>query len=949
MKNIFYFSLLLFCYQSVFAQSKLEIGDYLTEAVKQEKLLNYRKSADICLQGIKESPSDMDLYQQLGKSYLNLQKLDSARFYLYQVASKDHENVAVRLYLINIESQTKRYSSAICYVNELLETTPYDKKLWLQKITFYSLTNNTVEASRAIKRLLQIFPNDAEVQKQYSYITSLQATNIIKNKNPAKAREFLNNSLLNSPQDKNTLLSLISVELQAGRWNTALEYTEQGLGYFPDDFDFIKKKIGILEQLKRYDTAIDFLKVNKTKINSQFYTQTETYLTHQAAVFYENTDPYILHQKSYALDNNQDSYNFLLSNSIDKGFYDESLRLLNDGLRRNPNDKNLLVKQMIVYQRQNNVRLYKKSLRNLASKYPNDSDIVLEFGSLLQSEASGFVTSEQYDLALADYTLLMQYPEFKQKAQAKILEIYLLQNRTSEAQKLVDQLLAKAPNEPTNLLHKAEVLKATNNSNEALLIIDDLVDRYPNEQKYKNQYVYYTELYAKELMAKEQYNDIVPITNKALEYDSNNKLLYGYAINAAYGAKNYDKMLELSQKALAVYPDDIDFNLKQIEAYNQLQNQTEATDLLQKLLLKNPNNTIVKNSLSDQLYAMGTKNENEQHYNQATDYYRSMLNLDANNLQAYRKLVNLYILQNDTQNAMLYANEALAIKPNADEAFFNYKKGVIYEMMRDYKNALYYQKLSQKPKEIDLADHLDYLANHPLKNTIGVGYQRVKSEEANFDYSVATLYYLRKLDKNAYGFTFNYGARTAGVGTQIQGEWSHVFSKSIYIETNAFVGSKFFPKTKFNTTLYKSFKNDSEISLGAGYMKLQDQQQYINIIPGYSKTIADFWIQMKVNVLSSESELYSNFMLQSRYSINERGDYFSVIASAGNAPQDDSTFNFDINTFTTYTNSLVGVGYKWNSKHKYSFSINTDMLTYKISDTQSVNQFQMVFAIQTKF
>jgi YaiO family outer membrane protein len=949
MKNIFYFILLLFCYQSVFAQGKIEIEDYLAEAVKQEKLSNFRKSADICLQGIKESPSDMDLYQQLGKSYLNLQKLDSARYYLYQVASKDHNNVAVRSYLINIESQTKRYSSAICYVNELLEITPYDKKLWLQKITFYSLTNNTVEASRAIKRLLQIFPNDAEVQKQYNYITSLQSTKIIKSRNPAKAREFLNNSLLNSPQDKNTLLGLISVELQAGRWNTALEYTEQGLGYFPDDFDFIKKKIGLLEQLKRYDTAIAFLKVNKTKLNAQFYTQTETYLTHQAAVFYENTDPYILHQKSYALNHNQDSYNFLLSNSIDKGFYGESLRLIDDGLKQRPNDKNLLVKQMIVYQRQNSKALYKKSVGNLASKFPNDSDIVSEYASLLQSEASGFMTSKQYDLAIADYTLLMQYSEYKQKAQTGLLEIYLLQNRTSEAQNLVDQLLAKSPNDPTNLVHKVELLKATNNLNEALLIIDELVDRYPTEQKYKNQYVYYTELYAKDLMAKQQYNDIVPITNKALEYDSNNKLLYTYALNAAYGAKKYDEMLQLSQQALIIYPDDIDFNLKQIEAYNKLQNQKEATDLLQKLYLKNSNNTTVKNSLSEQLYFMGTKSENDQRYNQATDYYRSMLNLDANNLQAYRKLVNLYILQNDTENALLYVNEALAIQPNAEVSFFNYKKGVIYEMMKDYKNALYYQKLSQKPKEVDLTDHLDYLSNYPLKNTIGVGYQRVKSEEINFDYSIATLYYLRKLDKNAYGLTFNYGARTTGVGTQIQGEWSHIFSKSMYIETNAFVGAKFFPKIKFNSTLYKNFKNDSELSLGAGFMKLQNDQQYINIIPGYSKTIAAFWIQTKINILTSESKLYSNFMLQSRYSINEKGDYFSVIASAGNAPQDDSTFNFDINTFTTYTNSLVGVGYKWNSKHKYSFSINTDMLTYKISDTQSVNQFQMVFAIQTKF
>ena len=94
---------------------------------------NFAKAADNCEKALKITPLDMDIKEYLGKCYMELGQLEKARITLLDVIVKSPRRVDARKYLLNIETQTERYSSAVCYANELLEQTPFDKTLWKKK------------------------------------------------------------------------------------------------------------------------------------------------------------------------------------------------------------------------------------------------------------------------------------------------------------------------------------------------------------------------------------------------------------------------------------------------------------------------------------------------------------------------------------------------------------------------------------------------------------------------------------------------------------------------------------------------------------------------------------------------------------------------------------------------------------------------------------------------
>lgn len=110
------------------------------------------------------------LNELMGRYYYQYKRdYDKARYYLVRAVRENPENVTAKQMLVNVEEESGNYSSAICYVNELLEINPYWQGLWRKKIGLYRKQNNHVEADRLLKRLHQIYPNDSVVTNEYAY------------------------------------------------------------------------------------------------------------------------------------------------------------------------------------------------------------------------------------------------------------------------------------------------------------------------------------------------------------------------------------------------------------------------------------------------------------------------------------------------------------------------------------------------------------------------------------------------------------------------------------------------------------------------------------------------------------------------------------------------------------------------------------------------------------
>ena len=120
-------------YSQVYESSDL----YFEEAKKDIAEQNFTRAAKMSWRGLQISPEDLDLKTLLGKANLELGRYDTARYVLKQVYLKRRDDIDILRYMVTIEQTTQRYSDAICFVNELLEITPYSRGWWLRKIAIY--------------------------------------------------------------------------------------------------------------------------------------------------------------------------------------------------------------------------------------------------------------------------------------------------------------------------------------------------------------------------------------------------------------------------------------------------------------------------------------------------------------------------------------------------------------------------------------------------------------------------------------------------------------------------------------------------------------------------------------------------------------------------------------------------------------------------------------------
>lgn len=86
--------------------------------------------------GMEIDESVSALNELLGQYWLHRNQHDKARYFLIRALRDNKENNQARFLLMKVEEQTKHYSSAIVYCNELLEVLPYNYALWQKRLVF---------------------------------------------------------------------------------------------------------------------------------------------------------------------------------------------------------------------------------------------------------------------------------------------------------------------------------------------------------------------------------------------------------------------------------------------------------------------------------------------------------------------------------------------------------------------------------------------------------------------------------------------------------------------------------------------------------------------------------------------------------------------------------------------------------------------------------------------
>ncbi|PQJ78892.1 hypothetical protein BTO18_06705 [Polaribacter porphyrae] len=940
---------------NIYSQTYDSSDLYFEEAKKDIAEQNYTRAAKLSWRGLQLAPDDLDLKTLLGKANMSLGRYDTARYVLKQVYLKRRKDIDILGYLVTIEQTTKRYSDAICFVNELLEITPYSRGWWRRKINIYKEMGNFEEAERSLKRLYQIYPDDTEIKNDYNYIMLGDGIDAVKNKKYDDANKVYKTVIDNDPTNKDAYVGVIRNEILKGNPEYALQFTNRALLELPFDKELVNRKIGLLTDLGRHEQAIAYIKQLPSPDFDDLKKNNLPYLMQESARFNEYNDPYEINKKLVEMNGNSDSQTYVINNALGKGYDVDAEYFLKKGIKRSPNNKKFLVQLKELYRPIKDKERFEKEVIKLHEKFPNDTDITNDYNLIMYSRAKDYVENRQFDLALPIFQDLTSVPDLTQEAEQQIFGIYLSLEQYDEATDQIDKLIGLDPDNPDYLIRKSTLYQKMELFDDALEITRGLEQQYPLEPRYSRIYVSQVEDYATYLMREQRYSAVLPVVEDGLTRENNNKRLLNIAINASSAIPDYQKGIDYSLSALSFYPNNKDFNLKLSNLYSKNNEFEKSVAILDSLKLTYKYDRKIKNSLAEILFLRAKKQEEDGLVEEALANYDSAISLNPNDRGSLMRMVNLHIVQKPNDESLDFINERLEETP--EDNFLKYKKGIVFELLKQFDSAYYYQKFREIDNPYEKSEWnkaLEVIKAEQLKNTLAATYTEASSDSTAFSTSLASLNYSHRYDdKNTFGADVNYAARRSGVGVQGGLNYSRIFSPTLYADVGVLLGNKFFPKFILYGNAYKGLKNGYEAQAGIRFMRLQNDINFIVLNLGASKSWEDIWLNAKLALMRDDKFNYFNFTVQTRINVNPRKDYVSLIVSGGSAPFNDQLPEGEA-ALLDFSNILIGAGYKYNISARTGLIINGSWINFQSPITDSttlayINQYNLSVTIVTRF
>ena len=773
--------------------------------IVQEHFANeeWEEGKTLLEEGLGRYPKVSDLQWLMGKYWHHKKDYDQARYHLIKAIEDNYNNVNAKQLLVDVEENTQNYSSAICYVNELLEVNPYWRGLWRRKIDLYRKQGNDVEADRLLKRINQIYPNDTILRKDYIYSMELGYQHMKKGGNRKEAINTLTELIKAAPGNEQYYLDIINLQLQEGNQEAALGWASNGLSEIPGSYSLISKKVGILGELARYPEALVFMRDQMRKNNSAALRQLYNHILLEAAQAERQRDPYVLYGIVYDNGkNNKEALDYLLNTSVTRGYSDDAFYYLREAKKKyGDTDKGILYKEYLLYRKMNEKDRAFSTLNKLYELYPDDYDILLAICEQHMEKAERLIELGLHAEALPHTQFIIQKQvdsEITGIAWERALGCYISMKKYNEALAALDTLTTRYPEYENGIWKRAFILDKMDKTAEALDIYLSAIE-HSDEDMRMFYVIGYEELaipYIKKCMEAGNTQRAHDTACKLVQLNPSSDLGLRYAINTSALLKQYDKFQQYTEQGLQYYPNEPFYQTKLATIYDRDKQYDLSIGLLHPIVQKYPDNKEVIGAFS-----------------QSSEYRALQLSKSRKAVEAIAVLDTA--IQFDSQNKSL-----------------KYTKGLVYENNKQADSAYYYQKYYE-PSLMEYKSfqrHLNGLKSQMLKNEIALIYLRARYGEEDIITSVASLEYTRKARKNTYTGRINYAGRSGsankdmtaeeqtpgGVGIQIQGEWTHRFSSTVSGMANVAYATQYFPQIAANIAVTKYFKNDWELDIQAG-------------------------------------------------------------------------------------------------------------------------------------
>lgn len=877
------------------------VGEDYVEKVKVDFQNNdWEKGKEKIDEGLDHFPLNSTLYMMKGKYYHHRKNYDKARYNLIKSLQYDPTNVGAKQILVNVEIEAKHYSGAICYLNELLEVTPYWRGLWRKKIHVYRLQGNVEEANRLAKRINQIYPKDTQLKKDYEYNLQTQIADLKRNGKLEDAVQLTKDLLAIDRKNPKLYTTVINTHLSAGDTEQALVYANRAVDIAPNDPDLIVKKASILVDLGRNEEALRFLKMKKGQVTSTKVYNAYNYILSQSANTERQRDPYVLYGKIYARNpNNRMALDYLLNTSLSRGYTTDALYYLKKAKQQRGETKDLLAKEYALQKRLGNTAKANKVLVKLYKDYPNDYDVNENYIAYQYDRTKNYMGQKQYREAQKTLQFLLKQPQndYTEGILQSAVTVYLELGRKKEALDFANALEYDYPS-TSNRIRKIPVLLALERDEDALAIYEDLINQADDADKgyYTIGYEEIAQQYIKELDKADRPDKAYQVAQKMLEVNPESELGFQYAIKYSYELGDKKAFLSYAKEAVIKHPENMDFNTKLAEAYMLNKKYMKAKDLVNPLLLTH-------------------------------SYNKGLINVKSQFALEYGKY--LY-KKKKSDSLLLVMNDALKYDPENDQ--LKYNKGLAFQQKKQFDSAYYYQERFYTPSPIEVHEykrHLNWLKFNTYKNEIAIFHLRSRfSDKINVN-AISTIAYTRFAGYNTYAARLNYSGRDDGFGLQPQVEWSHVLDYKTYFTANAAYGSKYFPNISANLSLYRTVAPNYVGEIGIGYRHLPNQFSITNGIIGLTRNWEFITLNGKFTGYVSEGNLFYNFSADLKMGVfGDHRSYLEALAGIGTAPQVQT---LDINLYSGLNalNTVVGAGGRYLVTDRLTLGILGTWYNYK--------------------
>ena len=849
----------------------------------------------------KEFLSETSLQNYLrGHELFQKDSLKEARYYLVKAIQADDQKFKAKRDMVDVEDKLHNYSSAICYVNELLEFQPYERDLWLRKVSLLRKQDNMAEADATMERMWQIFPNDSIVRSsvrnmRYRQWNERQMRSWYQQQIFDQEQYFSNHKKDSvTPDTAYTRYMALSEAYSAiGEYDNALSAIKRGMSFESlnqQKRDTLRTKMATLLMNKGlYGQALEVFNTSDKK-GKEVLTYND--VLQEIAYDARLRDPYEANARLYDKTKNHDALVYLVNTSITRGYYDDALEYLKKLF--SPDSEDYLKKRYGLELRMNRERAAQGVLMKLYERHPQDS------------------------LYHEDYIAMFQ----------KLVNDDMAEGNWSEADRHLDvlQTLDSVSHElwPELIIRRMAVCGRMGNYDKALTLYQEAKDADTvNVSKYASAYEDVIATRLKTLIEEEKYEEALLMAEQLLTEVNSSEVALRTCINMAQTLNRQEKFADYAAKGYNLFPEQPYFVIKNAVSLGQQQKYEAALETIRGRLNK-------KDEYANPLYVATFSGITQDYAN----HLFGLLKKNPQFTQTQRDSINHKVLE--------IAGEALERDSTNKELL--YTEGVALEHLKQWDSAYDRQRRFYNPANAEQREyyqHMDYLQFRSFRERVDVSYTHALYDTRQDDlastghlYSIATVAYshLDSLDtytgqvsyKGIDGYHDGADGISGGAGLELMAQWEHQFSHRWSGMVNGSYSTRYFNKWGANASVAYAADKGWTPALRVGYRRTPETYLYLSatskeavenekyhlfiVSPSIEKSWKDDRIKTTLNadVATMKSGVYYNVGLKGKLFFNEDNiSSVSLITGFGSFPE-LSFFEQTALRNVSHTNSMVG-------------------------------------------